>query len=112
MKLAGKVALVTGGSRGIGKATAKLFAQEGAQVMITAKDSRRLEDAAKEVAGISFVAGDIRNQDDVRKVVKKTVDKFGRIDILVNNAGIFPKIKPLHKISDQEWNEVIDVNLT
>ncbi|HSD04967.1 MAG TPA: SDR family oxidoreductase [Nitrosopumilaceae archaeon] len=111
MKLAGKVAIVTGGSRGIGKATAKLFVQEGANVMITAKDPVRLENAAKEI-GASFVAGDTRNQNDVKNAVKKTIEKFGRIDILVNNAGIFPQIKPLHKISDQEWNEVIDVNLT
>ena len=111
MKLAGKIAIVTGGSRGIGKATAKLFVQEGAKVMITAKNPARLENAAKEI-GASFVAGDTRNQNDVQNVVKKTIEKFGRIDILVNNAGIFPQIKPLHKISDQEWNEVIDVNLT
>lgn len=111
MKLAGKIAIVTGGSRGIGKATAKLFIQEGAKVMITAKDPVRLENAAKEI-GASFVAGDTRNQNDVQNVVKKTIEKFGRIDVLVNNAGIFPQIKPLHKISDQEWNEVIDINLT
>jgi len=112
MKLTGKVAIITGGSRGIGKATAKLFVQEGANVIITAKDPKRLHDTAKEIGNVFSVPGDIRNESDVQNVVKKTVEKFGRIDILVNNAGIFPEVKPLHKISEKEWNEVIDVNLT
>ena len=112
MKLAGKVAIVTGGSRGIGKATAKIFSQEGANVTITAKDPKRLENAARDIGNVYSIPGDTRNESDVQNVVKKTVAKFGKIDILVNNAGIFPQVKPLHKISDQEWNEVIDVNLT
>ena len=112
MKLGGKVAIVTGSSRGIGKATAKLFVKEGANVTITGKNLKRLEDAAKEIGNVFPVSGDIRIESDVQNVVKKTVEKFGKIDILVNNAGIFPQIKPLHKISEKEWNEVIDVNLT
>jgi NAD(P)-dependent dehydrogenase (short-subunit alcohol dehydrogenase family) len=112
MKLAGKVAIITGGSRGIGKATAKLFVQEGANVTITAKDPKRLQDAAKEIGNVFSFPGDIRNESNVQNVVKKTLEKFGRVDILVNNAGIFPEVKPLHKISEKEWNEVIDVNLT
>ena len=112
MRLSGKVAIVTGGNRGIGKATAKLFVQEGASVVITARDIKRLEETAKEIGNVIWIPGDIKNESDVQNVVKKTVDKFGKIDILVNNAGIFPQIKPLHKISDKEWNEVIDVNLT
>ncbi len=112
MKLKGKVAIVTGGSRGIGKATAKLFVEEGANVTITAKDSKRLQDAAKEIGNVFSVSGDIRNGHEVQNVVKKTIERFGKIDILVNNAGIFPQIKPLHKISEKEWDEVIDINLT
>ncbi len=112
MKLSGKVAIITGGSRGIGKETARLFVQEGASVAITAKDPKRLEDAGKEIGNVFSVPGDIRNESDVQNVVKKILEKFGRIDILVNNAGIFPEVKPLHKISEKEWNEVIDINLT
>lgn len=112
MKLSGKVAIVTGSSRGIGKATAALFVKEGASVTITGKDPKRLEDAREEIGNVLAVPADIRNENDVQNVVKKNVDKFGKIDILVNNAGIFPQIKPLHKITDQEWNEVIDINLT
>ena len=112
MKLSGKVAIITGGSRGIGKATAKMFVQEGAYVTITAKDPSRLEKAAIDIGNAYAIPGDIRNENDVKNVVKKTVDKFGKIDILINNAGVFPQVKPLHQISDKEWNEVIDVNLT
>ena len=112
MKLGGKVAIITGSSRGIGKATAKLFVNEGANVTITGKDPKRLEAAAKEIGNVFSVSGDIRKESDVQNIVKKTLEKFGKIDILVNNAGIFPQIKLLHEISEKEWNEVIDVNLT
>lgn len=112
MKLAGKVALVTGSSRGIGKAIAELFVKEGASVVITAKNQDRLQKTAKDLGGILSVSADIRKESEVQVVIRKTIEKFGRLDILVNNAGIFPKIKPLHEISESEWNEVIDINLT
>lgn len=112
MKLSGKVAIVTGGSRGIGKATASLLAQHGANVVITSKNNSSLQDAAKEIKNVVSIPGDIRKNTDVENVVKVTLEKFGRIDILVNNAGIFPKVKPLHEISEEEWNDVIDINLT
>lgn len=111
MRLEGKVALITGGSRGIGKEIAKVFLEEGARVMITSKDPKRLESAANEL-GASFVAADLQKENEVNQVVEKTIEKFGKIDILVNNAGIFPETKPLHEISESEWNKVIDVNLT
>ena len=111
MKLSGKVAIITGGSRGIGKATAELFTREGAHVVITARDEARVRSAAKEL-GVEGFAGDIRNNTDVENVVRKTLDKFGRIDILVNNAGIFPRVRPLHETEEKDWNEVIDTNLT
>ncbi len=112
MKLSGKVAIVTGGSRGIGKATAILLAQHGADVVITSKNKTNLENAVKEIKNAIAIVGDIREKTDVENVVKNTLEHFGKIDILVNNAGIFPKVKPLHEISEEEWNEVIDVNLT
>ncbi len=111
MKLAGKVALVTGGSRGIGKAVAELFAKEGASVVITAKNSQRLQNTAKKISGAFAVQADIRKKDEVQNVIKKTIEKFGKLDILVNNAGVFPKVKQLEKITENEWNEVIDINL-
>ncbi len=112
MRLSGKIALVTGGSRGIGLATAKILSENGATVVITAKDKKRLENAVKEIPNATGIAADIRNTNDVKNVVSNIIEKFGKLDILVNNAGIFPKIKKLHEIDEDEWNEVLDVNLT
>ena len=112
MRLSGKIALVTGGSRGIGFATAKILSENGATVVITAKNQERLEKATLEIPNAIGIVSDIRNRNDVKNAVNKTVEKFGKIDILVNNAGIFPKIKQLHEIDEDEWNEVLDVNLT
>lgn len=111
MKLEGKAVLVTGASRGIGRAIAELFVREGASVTITAKDPKRVAKAAKEI-GVYAVAADIRKESQVKAAIEKAVRKFGGLDILVNNAGVFPKIKKLHHITEKEWNDVIDVNLT
>jgi len=112
LRLSGKVALVTGGSRGIGFATAKILSENGAIVIITSKNPERLEKSASEIPNTIGITADIRNTNDVKNVVKKIIEKFGKLDILVNNAGIFPKIKQLHEINEDEWNEVLDVNLT
>ena len=112
MKLSGKVALVTGGSRGIGFATAKILSENGAIVIITSKNQERLEKSTLEIPNTIGIAADIRNTNDVKNVMKEIIEKFGKLDILVNNAGIFPKIKKLHEINEDEWNEVLDVNLT
>ena len=112
MSLSGKIALVTGGSRGIGFSTGKILSENGATVVITGKDTKRLEKAAKKIPNSIAIVADIRNTNDVKNVVSKTIEKFGRLDILVNNAGIFPKIKKLHEIDEDEWNEILDVNLT
>ncbi len=111
MKLGGKVALITGGSRGIGKAIAKEFAENGATIVISGKDKVKLDESAKELGGFAIQA-DMKKETDVQNLINKVVEKFGRLDILVNNAGIFPKIKLLHEISDSEWRDVLDVNLT
>ena len=103
---------MTGGSRGIGFATAKILSENGATVIITSKNQERLEKAESEISNCVGIASDIRNANDVKNVVKKIIEKFGKLDILVNNAGIFPKIKQLHEINEDEWNEVLDVNLT
>jgi dihydroanticapsin dehydrogenase len=112
LRLSGKIALVTGGSRGIGFATAKILSENGATVVITAKDQERLEKSTLEIPNAVGIAADIRKRNEVENVVNKTIEKFGKLDILVNNAGIFPKIKLLHEIDEDEWNEVLDVNLT
>jgi len=111
MQLNGKVAIVTGGSRGIGFAVADLFSKARANVVITSRDSKKLNDAASKLDCLAIKA-DVRNSSDVKNVINQTVKKFGRIDILINNAGIFPKISKLHEISEDEWNEVLDTNLS
>lgn len=110
MKLSGKVALITGGSRGIGRAIAKEFSENGANIAISGKDKTRLDQTAKEIGAVAIQA-DIRKESEVQDLIEKAVEKFGRLDILVNNAGIFPKIKLLHEITDSEWRNVLDVNL-
>ena len=112
MKLSGKIALVTGGSRGIGLATAKILSENGAMVVITAKNNERLEKALLEIPNATGIQADIRKINEVKNVISKIIEKFGKLDILVNNAGVFPQIKKLHEIDEDEWNEILDVNLT
>ena len=112
MKLSGKVALITGGSRGIGFAIAKILSENGASVVITSKNSEKLNIAKSKISNSFGITCDIKKTNEVKNVVDETIKKFGRLDILVNNAGIFPKIKKLHEIDENEWDEVLDVNLT
>jgi len=112
LRLDGKVAIITGGSRGIGFETAKIFSENGCKVVITSKNAQHLKDAASRLSNTIPVTADIRKEEEVKKVIEKTIEEFGKLDILVNNAGIFPRIKPLHEISELEWNDVLDVNLS
>mgnify|MGYP000158959207 FL=1 len=112
MKLTGKVALVTGGSRGIGFAIAKILSDNGASVVITSKNSEKIKQAEAKISNSFGITCDIKKKNEVQNVLEQTIKKFGKLDILVNNAGIFPKIKLLHEIEEEEWNEVLDVNLT
>ena len=111
MKLENKVVLITGGSRGIGKAIGRLFAQKGAQVIITSKNGKLLKKASVEINNSFCIMGNVKNEKDVKQIVTKTIKKFKKIDILINNAGILPEMKPLHKITENEWLDIIDVNL-
>ena len=112
MKLTGKIAIVTGGSRGIGFAIAKILSENGALVVITSKDSEKIKKAEAQITNSFGITCDIKKKSEVQNVLNQTIEKFGKLDILVNNAGIFPKIKQLHEIDEEEWNEVLDVNLT
>ena len=112
MNLSGKIALVTGGSRGIGFATAKILAENGATVIVTAKNQERLNQSVSEIRNAIGIVANIRDKNQVKNVINKIIEKFGKLDILVNNAGIFPGIKKLHEIEEEEWVEVLDVNLT
>lgn len=112
LQLKGKVAIITGGSRGIGFQTAKIFSENGADVIISSKNAEQLKIAANQLKNTTPIEADIRNEKEVQNVIEETIKKFGKIDILINNAGIFPRIKQLHEISETEWNEVLDVNLS
>jgi len=112
LKLTDKVALVTGGSRGIGFAIAKILSDNGATVVITSKNSEKIKQAEAKISNSFGITCDIKKKNEVQNVLDQTIKKFGKLDILVNNAGIFPKIKLLHEIEEEEWNEVLDVNLT
>jgi dihydroanticapsin dehydrogenase len=91
LKLSGKVALITGGSRGIGFAIAKTLSENGASVVITSKNSEKLNIAKSKISNSLGVTCDIKKTNEVKNVVDETIKKFGRLDILVNNAGVFPK---------------------
>ncbi|HZC68747.1 MAG TPA: SDR family oxidoreductase [Nitrospirales bacterium] len=116
MKLNGKVVLITGGGTGIGEATAKLFAVEGALVTITGRRKDVLENVAKVIVANGgkalAIAGSVTDEAHVQSAVDQTVRTFGKIDILVNNAAIGGFGKQLHDITDQEWQEILDTNLT
>lgn len=113
---AGKVALVTGASSGLGEATALKFAQEGAKVVIAA---RRVEQSARVVQQIlasggeaHFVRADVSRAADVERMVTETVERFGRLDCAVNNAGIVgPKFTPVAEVTEAQWDAVMGVNL-
>jgi NAD(P)-dependent dehydrogenase (short-subunit alcohol dehydrogenase family) len=114
MRLEGKVALITGGTSGIGSATAIRFAAEGAAVAITGRNVERGEQVVKDIAekggDAIFIRSDVRSAADCRQAVEQTLERFGKIDVLFNNAGVFhPKTIP--DCSEEEWDETIDSSL-
>lgn len=114
-RLDDKVAVITGGNSGIGEATAKMFAREGAAVVITARREDELRRVCGEISAAGgramYVPGDVKIQADVRNVVDKTIESFGKVDILVNNAGIPDYHMTTIKMKDEIWDEVLDVDL-
>lgn len=114
MRLKDKVALITGGTSGIGEATALLFAQEGAEVAITGRNRRRGEAVLKRIKEVGneglFLQANVSSAADCRKTVEETVRAFGRIDILFNNAGVYYPQTAI-ECTEKEWDEQIEVNL-
>jgi 3-oxoacyl-[acyl-carrier protein] reductase len=109
--LKGRSVLVTGGSKGIGKGIARVFAQAGARVAILARHADQAEAAAKEIGhGASGVAGDVTSLASLEKAMKTVAERNGGLDVLCANAGIFPPAK-LEDMTDAQWDEVIDTNL-
>ncbi len=115
MKLKGKVALITGSSRGMGKEYAIGLAKEGADVIINGRNLEKAKPVAEEIEGLGVrtkaVGADVSSSQDVNRMVEEAVNAFGRIDILVNNAGVNPFILEAEKIKEEGWDQVLDVNL-
>lgn len=114
-RLDGKVAIITGGNSGVGAATAKLFAKEGAKVVITARRDAPLKEVASEIMAdkgdVLPVVTDISKKGDAEKLVAKAVEVYGKLDILINNAGVLEEgLKPIDRFSDDDLDRIVDIN--
>ena len=116
MKLDGKVAVITGAGRGIGRAIALAYAREGARLALAARSEPELEESVAAVSELGAeaiaVRTDVTSQMATERLAKRVVDRFGRIDILVNNAGIPGPVGPLQDNDIAEWVDTVNVNLT
>lgn len=116
-RLKGRLALVTGASRGIGAAIARRYAAEGAQLILVARSTGGLEEVDDEIHKISgknatLVPLDLTDMDAIDQMGAALFERFGRLDVLVGNAGILGTIGPIHQATVNEWQDVIDLNLT
>ena len=115
MKLKGRVAIVTGGGRGIGKAIALAFAAEGADVAVVSRTIREVEGTAKEVRALGCRAlpmkVDVSDREEVQGMVSSVMQQFGKVDILVNNAGVQPPIGPVTENDPEQWLKTVTINL-
>ena len=113
MRLEGKVALISGGARGMGAAEAKLFSREGAKVVIAdvlEAEGRQTEAEINETGGDAiFVALDVTKQSDWDAAISRTVEQFGKLDVIVNNAGIASRVS-IEETTVEEWDRIIDIN--
>ena len=114
MRLSGKVAIVTGATRGIGRACAIALAREGADVLVSGRDAAAGETACAEIAALgrraSFHAADLSQVSAARSVVDAALAEFGTVDVLINNAGVFERA-PVLDLDEDGWDRVLDVNL-
>ncbi len=114
-RLPGQVAVVTGGGRGIGRATALLLAEEGARVAVLARTEAQVRRVAEEIRARGSVAlplsVDVSRWESAEQAIARVLDTFGRVDILINNAGIIEPVIPAHRVDPHAWAYNIDVNL-
>ena len=114
-RLDGKVAIITGSNSGVGAATAKLFAKEGAKVVISARRLPQLEEVAEKIreAGgeVLPVVCDISKRDDADHLIEQTIATYGKIDILINSAGVLEEgLKPIDRVEDADMDRILDIN--
>ena len=109
-RLNGKVAVVTGGGSGIGRAIAERFAKEGAHVVIAGRKEQPLQETAAADGKISYVVGDITKTETIEEIVRTVQDKFGRLDILVNNAGWCP-VQPITEITIEDYDRAFGLDV-
>src|SRR5690349_444459 len=112
--LTGRVALVTGGSKGLGKAMARGFAEAGADIVIASRSEDELTAAAEAIGTrtrVAWVAADLSRRDEAARLAREAQSAFGRVDILVNNAGS-NNPQPVEQIQDAEWDRLIELNLS
>jgi NAD(P)-dependent dehydrogenase (short-subunit alcohol dehydrogenase family) len=111
--LTGKVCVVTGAGRGIGRGMAEGLARHGADVVLTGRTRATLDEAAAAIGAKSFVhITDVSKEADVTALRDAVLDRYGRVDVLVNNAGVDPIFKGIERTTTEEWQHIIDVNLT
>ena len=115
-ELTGKVALVTGGSKGLGKEMARIFIEAGARVIICSRHEEELKAAAAEIGGsdsdrLAYEVSDLSTREGVDRLSKAALDRWGQIDILVNNAGSNCP-QPIDEIKDEDWDRIMELNLT
>jgi len=114
MRLKNKVAIITGGASGIGRATSLLFGKEGAKVVVADIDEEGGQETARLIKAADgetfFVKTDVSKEEDVRRLVEATIKKYGRLDILVNNAGVV-LIQPFEEITQEQFDRVVNINL-
>ena len=116
MKLQGKVAIVTGAGRGLGRASAVAFARAGADLVIVSRTPHELEETASIIieggGTVVTLEADLANPEDIRRTVETAAETFGSVDILMNNAAIIGPMKPCHKVTEEEWRHTLAVDLT
>ena len=114
MSLAGKVALITGGGSGVGAAIARRFAEAGAQVVIAGRRLEQLEATRDEIGAASVrpAVADVADREQVAGLVQQVIDALGRIDILVNNAGVNIPARRLEQLTNEDWDQLMNVNAT
>src|ERR1700761_7806161 len=110
--MSGQVVLITGALSGIGRATALAYAREGARVIVSGRNDAKGDELVRELRGMGaeaeFIKADVRREDEVEKLVNRTVERFGRLDIAVNNAGTEGSPGPVVNVSEESYRQVFD----